>query len=246
MGMTRRDRLVASAIRASVVAVLAAIVAVGVAISLSPFGPIGIGRAAEPHPGVAVDWTVLGIGVPIVVFAVMLFALIPVATLRIRAVTEAHVSIIASHGRVASSRGCCRVGDHELAAGRAPRVRLGHRRCGLCSRSGGRGLVAGDQLRRPPGRAGEVRLLVGRPGRQRREPVAGVDTRVRLESIPGIEAVGSCRPGNRDDPTFTVFAGEPFLGDVDFGTITAGRAPTKPTEVALGRHEHAPVRHRHR
>ena len=51
MGMTRGDMVRASAIRASVVAGVAAIVAGAVAIASSPFGPIGIGRAAEPDPG---------------------------------------------------------------------------------------------------------------------------------------------------------------------------------------------------
>ena len=236
MGMTRGDRLVASAIRASVVAVLSAIVAVAVAVSLSPFGPTGIGRVAEPHPGVAVDWMVLGIGVPIVVFAVMLFALIPVATLRIRAVTEAPLST--SRRTITSLPPAGVAGWAITNSRRAGRLAFGSAIVGVAFAAAA-GVAAWslvtsyDDLRAEPARYGSSwDAQVGNVGSLSQES----DTRVRLESIPGIEAVGLLSTlGIRDDPNFTVFAGEPFLGDVDFGTITAGRAPTKPTEVALGR-----------
>ena len=42
--------------------VLAAVVAVGVAIAISPLFPIGLARQAEPSPGVDADWVVLSLG----------------------------------------------------------------------------------------------------------------------------------------------------------------------------------------
>ena len=41
---------------------LGSLAAVGVAVGLSPLSPLGAVRPVYPHPGVALDWTVLGIG----------------------------------------------------------------------------------------------------------------------------------------------------------------------------------------
>jgi hypothetical protein len=57
-------------------AVLGAGAAAGVAIALSPLAPLGPVRPVYPHRGVAVDWTVIGIGV-----AVMAVVLVACATL---------------------------------------------------------------------------------------------------------------------------------------------------------------------
>jgi hypothetical protein len=53
--------------------VLAAVVAVGVAVALSPLSPLGPVRPVYPDPGIAVDWTVLGVGFAVFV-AVLGFA----------------------------------------------------------------------------------------------------------------------------------------------------------------------------
>jgi hypothetical protein len=42
--------------------VIGALLAVGVAVGLSPIAPFGPARAVDPTPGVAFDWTVLGLG----------------------------------------------------------------------------------------------------------------------------------------------------------------------------------------
>ncbi|MGO8863239.1 MAG: ABC transporter permease [Acidimicrobiales bacterium] len=42
--------------------VVGSLVAVAVAVALSPFSPLGPVRPVYPHPGIAFDWTVLGIG----------------------------------------------------------------------------------------------------------------------------------------------------------------------------------------
>ncbi len=236
MGMTRRDMVRANAIRASIVAGVAAIVATVVAIALSPIGPIGIGRAAEPRPGVAVDWTVLALGVPIVVLGVMIFALIPVATLRVRAAGRAPVST--SHRTVSSLPPSGVAGWAITNSRRAGRLALGSAIVGVAFAAAA-GVAAWslvtsyDDLRADPARYGSTwDAQVGNVGNLSQES----DTRARLASIPGIEVVGLLSTqGIQDDPAFTIFAGEPFLGDVAFGTITAGRAPTEPTEVALGR-----------
>ncbi len=38
------------------------LLAVGVAVGLSPLAPLGPARPVDPHPGIAFDWTVLGVG----------------------------------------------------------------------------------------------------------------------------------------------------------------------------------------
>ena len=47
--------------------VLGAVLAAGVAIALSPLGPIGPVRDVDPSPGIAVDWTVIGGGAALLI-----------------------------------------------------------------------------------------------------------------------------------------------------------------------------------
>jgi hypothetical protein len=47
--------------------VLGALVAFGVAVALSPLAPLGPVRAVYPYPGVHLDWTVLGLGLVILI-----------------------------------------------------------------------------------------------------------------------------------------------------------------------------------
>jgi hypothetical protein len=74
MGMTRPDLFALAFGRATIVAILAAPLAVGIAFLLSPAMPIGAARIAEPHPGFMFDGVVLGIG-----FAATIMALLAVA-----------------------------------------------------------------------------------------------------------------------------------------------------------------------
>ncbi len=62
VGMTRRDLIVLSLLRASVITGVGAIGAVAVAILASPLMPIGPARAAEPSPGVEVNVALLVVG----------------------------------------------------------------------------------------------------------------------------------------------------------------------------------------
>ena len=62
LGMTRRDRVGAAAWSGVVIAVGATALAVAVAIVGSPLLPVGLGRRAEPSPGVSVDGVVIGLG----------------------------------------------------------------------------------------------------------------------------------------------------------------------------------------
>jgi len=85
-----------------------ALLAVGVAVALSPLAPIGAVRPVYPDPGVAFDWTVLGAG-----FAVLVVVLSAVAVLmayraapqRARALLGARVERDSSLARAAAGAG---------------------------------------------------------------------------------------------------------------------------------------------
>ena len=76
LGLTRVQGVAASGLRVSLVAAGGALIAAIAAIGVSPLFPIGVARRAEPHLGVDVDWTVLGLGVAAVVAVVVAIALV--------------------------------------------------------------------------------------------------------------------------------------------------------------------------
>jgi hypothetical protein len=71
LGVTRRELGVLALLRSFVVAASATVIAVATAVALSPLAPIGVGRDAEPHPGVAVNRAYLGLGAAAVLVVVM-------------------------------------------------------------------------------------------------------------------------------------------------------------------------------
>ena len=77
VGYRRRELFATSMARASVVALVAASLAVVGAIALSPLTPIGPARNAEPDPGVRLDAPVLVVGGLAIVLAVLALAAIP-------------------------------------------------------------------------------------------------------------------------------------------------------------------------
>jgi len=75
LGMTRRQIAWLTIGRAAIAGLAAAAISVPVAIALSPLTPIERARDYEPHPGVAVDGIVLGVGAAIVIAAALLSGL---------------------------------------------------------------------------------------------------------------------------------------------------------------------------
>lgn len=75
MGVNRAQLLGFGMVRTGAIGVVGASIAVGVAIALSRFTPIGLARSAEPHPGIAVDGAVLAVGSALVVVITMMAAL---------------------------------------------------------------------------------------------------------------------------------------------------------------------------
>ena len=77
LGATRRQLLAISMLRAAVIALGGAAVAVVLAIAASPLTPIGVARTAEPDPGFDVAWGILGSGFALIVGVVLLLAIWP-------------------------------------------------------------------------------------------------------------------------------------------------------------------------
>jgi FtsX-like permease family len=234
LGMTRGGMIAAGAVRATALAVVAVAVALVVTIAVSPLGPVGIGRAAEPHPGIDVDGVVLTVGLPLVALTVLAFALVPIAMLRRQSSepsprpTSRTLSMLPPPGvagwAMANSRrtGRLALGSAVIGVGFAAAA-------GIAAWS----LVTSyDELLADPARYGSTwDTQVGNVGDKSQQ----VETRERLASIPDISAVGiRSLEGIGENPDFVLFAGEPFLGDATFGAITSGRAPSLRSEIALG------------
>lgn len=77
LGMGSSQLWAVGMVRAVAVTVAGAILAVGIAVALSPLAPIGIARIAEPSPGFAADWTVLGVGAAATILSVVALAAVP-------------------------------------------------------------------------------------------------------------------------------------------------------------------------
>jgi ABC-type lipoprotein release transport system permease subunit len=77
MGMTHRDRFALAMIEVVAVAIGGAVLAVVIAVSLSPLAPIGAARLAEPSPGLRLDWSVIALGLAGVVVVTTVLGLWP-------------------------------------------------------------------------------------------------------------------------------------------------------------------------
>jgi ABC-type antimicrobial peptide transport system permease subunit len=77
LGMTESELFRLAMVRAVTVAAVGAVVAVVVAVALSPIFPTGLARVAEPDPGVAFDAIAAGIGVVAIIVVVTLLELVP-------------------------------------------------------------------------------------------------------------------------------------------------------------------------
>lgn len=75
MGLDRRALRLAAGLRGLLIVVPGIVLALGVAIAISPIFPIGVARRAELDPGISVDYTVLGGGVIVLTSTLLAWAL---------------------------------------------------------------------------------------------------------------------------------------------------------------------------
>jgi predicted lysophospholipase L1 biosynthesis ABC-type transport system permease subunit len=78
LGMTRGQRVTVGIVRAVFSGAIGAVVAIALAILLSPLTPVGLARTAEPAPGLRVDGLVIGLGLLATLFIVPVLALVPI------------------------------------------------------------------------------------------------------------------------------------------------------------------------
>jgi ABC-type lipoprotein release transport system permease subunit len=88
LGMTPGQRFALGLVRAATIGVVGALVAIALAVALSPAFPTGLAGTAEPHGGLQADATVLGVGALALVGVVVVLAAWP-AWRTVRTVTAA-------------------------------------------------------------------------------------------------------------------------------------------------------------
>ena len=246
VGMTERQRFRLAITRVAIVSFTGAVLAVAVAIALSPLFPVGIARQAEPSPGLDVDVAMLLAG-----FAVVLVAFL------VRGAFPAWRGAAARPGNL---------GVAEPSIGRPSRVTE------LLARAGVRpARVEGVRMAFEPGRgrtAVPVRSALVTTTIALTAVVAVLIFTVSLDRLvttperygwnwtfatgfgfdptpsemtdhiagdPGVEAVagGNIAPMSVGGRTITVVAFDPVKGHVD-PVILEGRAPRGDAEIALG------------
>jgi hypothetical protein len=74
LGMTRTAMWLAALVPAVTVAVVGAVLAAVVAAAASPLLPVGTARLAEPDPGLAVDWSIIGVGATLIAVVIVAVA----------------------------------------------------------------------------------------------------------------------------------------------------------------------------
>jgi hypothetical protein len=77
LGMTRSQLLTIALLRVGLVAVGGAALAAVIAVLTSPLFPTGVARIAEPHPGLHVDLTAVGVGALAILVITAMFSVIP-------------------------------------------------------------------------------------------------------------------------------------------------------------------------
>jgi ABC-type antimicrobial peptide transport system permease subunit len=96
LGMRDRETAAALAIPPALAGAVGVVVGAVAAVALSPIFPTGIGRLAEPDPGVRIDWLVLGVGSLVLIAFVSTSAAVT-AHRRVGAHQESGRSVV--HGR---------------------------------------------------------------------------------------------------------------------------------------------------
>jgi ABC-type lipoprotein release transport system permease subunit len=249
LGLTRRQLTVLIVARCTAIGAAGAVLAIAVAIALSPFTPIGVARTAEPDPGFAVDVPVLVIAAAGTIALVVLLALWP--AWRTAGAASAALSAAAERGparRSIVAEASARAGlPVTLTAGVRMALERGSGPASVPVRTSLGGAVVGL--------AAMVAALVFGASLSHlltSPPLYGVtwDTEIWNNNGPG--AVRAAEPVVRADPDVATaayiqtgvdfqFRGQTFLGFAfapvkgTFGAaMLTGRAPAGADEVAFG------------
>jgi hypothetical protein len=193
-----------------------------------------VARAADTEPGLQVDPAVLLVGLPAMAVIVLACVVVPVWRDRVaaRSGTRAPAPV-----PVAAASPSARVGWAFTTTRRTGRLALASAVVGtiLATTAGVAALVvidSYDELLTHPARFGSSwDATVGNVGSEQQ----ALETRAKLEAIPGLDVTGiTTLSGIAGDPSFALVASVPLLGERRFDTVVDGRAPTGPSEIALG------------
>jgi hypothetical protein len=251
LGFSSTALAASTLVRAVVVAVLGAVLAVGAAVLASPLTPIGLARKAEIDPGIRLDGPVLALGALAVVAAVLLRAgLSALADARRRAPVAVPTGRTSALAESLSRSGA----SASLVSGVRAALEPGGGRRALSLRTAlvGAGLAAGaviaafgftaslDRLTSSPARQGwawDVTVGNGQdedPEGMARFEAEGVERLERQPVVGGVARVTDPAQADVGDtrlPVFGITADRPEA----FFPVVEGRAPTGPDEMALGR-----------
>ena len=223
MGMTRGQLVAVAAIRAALIAAGGAVLAVALAIVLSPRMPIGLARQAEVHRGVSVDGLVLGIGAAVILVVV-------VAAAGLAAWRGARTIRLVSGAAPEGAERPSRVADRLGQAGLPPSTVVGVR----MALEPGRGATAVPVRTTLVSAVVAVAVLVS-VGNPHSDDVSATAIPL-LEHNPDVAAVsGLAGPA---DVRIDGRAGGLYFIDSAKGSVAPpfleGREPTAPDEIAFG------------
>jgi hypothetical protein len=249
LGLSRFQRAAVPMIRAVLVAVAGALLAVALAVALSPFTPIGLARHAEIHPGVSVNVAVLAAGFLAVVIIVVARAFLPAwrtaTTRRDDALARSPVrpgplSTVVANARLGAAA-VTGIGM-SLERGRSAAFRTALVGTVVAVAGVVAAFTFGDSLRHlvdtPREQGWTWDVVVGNPNGQPTSPDSIRDQMApklaanrRVAAFSGLAfANGLTVDGRAVD-----LAGiQPIEGSV-FATLIAGHAPLRPDELVLGR-----------
>jgi ABC-type lipoprotein release transport system permease subunit len=244
MGVTRVQRVAALVLFTVPAAVVAALLAIGLAVPSSALLPIGTLRRLEPDPGIRIDVTALAVGAAAVVLVVLVLAAITaIGVTRVR--TERQTVSESSTGRAVSSWARASV---PATIGVRMALDPGHGDRALPTRStlaggvvGVLGVVAalsfGSSLHHltstPSLYGGTAEILIGAPG-GRTEWLALAHELLANEDVDEVAtfiAVSLYVEGE----TVLALIVDPRRGD-PVNTIVSGRAPQAGHELVMGRY----------
>jgi len=242
LGFGRSQLVGVSLLRATVVALAAAVVGAVVAVAASPLFPIGPARTAEPHPGLSVDATVVILGALGIAVAVLLLS----AASAWWYARGAHSTVEATHRPSRVSAWLWSAGSPVVpSTGVRMALEPGRGRTSVPMRSTiisailGVAVIAGVL-----GFSSSLARLLDDPhlygwnwdiqvGDQFAPNLRPEAERVAARSEAEGVAVGTIARLYRGHTFFDTLAIEAVKGTVD-PTVVEGRAPVTPTEIMLG------------
>jgi hypothetical protein len=242
LGFTRQLDIAASVLRAAPSVILGLCGSIALAVALSALFPRGIARRAEPSPGPLADWSVLSVGSAAILLGGLVIAAISGRSVQRRVID--HPTRVGAVGRLAPALG--------PAAGFGCRLAFSGSRRSRASRAGVTGAaiaVAGflavtavdwsaDHLTSTPrlyGAGWDAIVVLDRE----QEPERLIE---RLAAEPDVVGIGTLDTLADDESNATGPGGtahvEPEAMVARAGsitpTVTAGRLPVSPGEVAIG------------